>query len=133
MSRKLWLSTVTVAIALLAVFAGSAAAKTGQAGAVGGTLNVDLSTDVDYTDPALDYLSTGWEMEYATCVKLMNYPDANGPKGAQLTPEAATGFPKVSNNGKTYDFTINTTFTKFSEAASDSTPSARIRKRSAAP
>ena len=36
LSRKLWLSTVTVAIALLAVFAGSAVAKTGKgkAGAV---------------------------------------------------------------------------------------------------
>jgi ABC-type transport system substrate-binding protein len=114
LSRKLWLSTVTVAIALLAVFAGSAVAKTGKAGAQGGTLNVDISTDVDYTDPALDYLSTGWEIEYATCLKLMNYPDANGPKGAQLIPEAATGFPKVSNNGKTYDFTVNASFTKFS-------------------
>lgn len=114
MSRKLWLSTVTVAIALLAVFAGSAVAKSGTTGAVGGTLNVDLSTDVDYTDPALDYLSTGWEIEYATCLKLFNYPDANGAKGSQLVPEAATGFPKVSNSGKTYDFTVNAGFTKFS-------------------
>ena len=115
MSRKLWLSTVTVAIALLAVFAGSAVAKTGKTGAVGGTLNVDIATDVDYTDPALDYLSTGWEIEYATCLKLMNYPDANGAKGSQLVPEAATGFPKVSNSGKTYDFTVNASFTKFSD------------------
>ena len=114
MSRKLWLSTVTVAIALLAVFAGSAVAKTGKSGATGGTLTVDLATDVDYTDPALDYLSTGWEIEYATCLKLFNYPDANGAKGSQLTPEAAAGFPKVSNSGKTYDFTVNASFTKFS-------------------
>jgi peptide/nickel transport system substrate-binding protein len=117
LSRKLWLSTVTVAIALLAVFAGSAVAKTGhtgKTGAVGGTLNVDLTDDVDYTDPALDYLSSGWEIEYSTCLKLMNYPDANGAKGAQLIPEAAAGFPKVSNNGKTYDFTVNGSFTKFS-------------------
>jgi ABC-type oligopeptide transport system substrate-binding subunit len=114
LSRKLWLATVPVVIALLALFAGSAAAKTGKVGAVGGTMNVDLSTDVDYTDPALDYLSTGWEIEYATCLKLMNYPDANGAKGSQLTPEAAAGFPKVSNNGKTYDFTVNAGFTKFS-------------------
>lgn len=114
MRRKLWLSTALVAVALLAVFAGGAAAKSGQAGAKGGTLNVDLSTDVDYTDPALDYLSTGWEIEYATCLKLVNYPDANGAKGAQLVPEAAVGFPKVSNNGKTYDFTVKVGFTKFS-------------------
>jgi ABC-type oligopeptide transport system substrate-binding subunit len=112
LSRKLWLSTTLVAIALLAVFAGGAVAKSG---ATGGTLTVDISTDTDYTDPALDYLSTGWEIEYATCLKLMNYPDANGPKGAQLTPEAAAGFPKVSNGGKIYDFTVNAGFTKFSD------------------
>jgi len=109
--RKLWLSTVVVALGALMLFAASAVAKSG---AQGGTLNVDLRTDVDYTDPALDYLSTGWELEYATCLKLMNYPDANGPKGAQLTPEAATGFPKVSNGGKTYDFNVQVNFTKFS-------------------
>src|SRR6476619_7334654 len=114
LSRKLWLSTVTVAVALLAVFAGSAAAGHARSGATGGTLNVDLPNDIDYTDPALDYLSTGWEIEYATCLKLMNYPDANGPRGSQLTPEAAAGFPKVSNNGKTYDFNVKAGFTKFS-------------------
>ncbi len=117
MSRKLWLSTVTVVIALLAVFATSAVAKSGKTGAVGGTLSVDISTDVDYTDPALDYLSTGWEIEYATCLKLMNYPDANGPKGAQLVPEAAVGFPKVSAGGKVYDFNVKAGFTKFSDGS----------------
>jgi ABC-type oligopeptide transport system substrate-binding subunit len=117
LSRKLWLSTVTVMIALLAVFATSAVAKSAKTGAVGGTLNVDLSTDVDYTDPALDYLSTGWEIEYATCLKLMNYPDANGPKGAQLVPEAAAGFPKVTAGGKVYDFNVKASFTKFSDGS----------------
>src|SRR3954447_13628227 len=113
LSRKLWLSTALAVIAMLAVFAGGAAAKTAKSGATGGTLPVDLSTDVDYTDPALDYLSTGWEIEYSTCLKLMNYPDVNGAKGSQLTPEAASGFPKISNGGKTYDFTVNVPFTKF--------------------
>ena len=80
----------------------------------GGTLNVDLTTDVDYTDPALSYLSTGWELEYATCLKLVNYPDANGPRASQLVPEASSGFPKVSKDGKTYDFTVAAGFTKFS-------------------
>ncbi len=114
MRRTLWLSSVAAMIVLAAVFAGGAVAKTGKAGAVGGTLNVDLANDIDYTDPALDYLSTGWEIEYATCLKLMNYPDANGAKGSQLTPEAAAGFPRVSNNGKTYDFNVRAGFTKFS-------------------
>ena len=47
----------------------------------------------------------------------MNYPDANGPKGLQLVPEAAAGFPKISNNGKTYDFNVKVGFTKFSRTA----------------
>ena len=83
----------TAVIVLLATLclAGAATAKTAK---TGGTLNVDLTTDVDYTDPALSYLSTGWELEYATCLKLMNYPDGIGPKTSQLTPEAAAGFPE---------------------------------------
>src|SRR5260221_8227093 len=104
----------TAVVVLLAAFclASAATAKTAK---TGGTLNVDLTTDVDYTDPALSYLSTGWELEYATCLKLMNYPDGIGPRTSQLSPEAAAGFPKVSNDGKTYDFTIAAGFTKFSD------------------
>jgi ABC-type oligopeptide transport system substrate-binding subunit len=104
----------TAVVVLLATLC-MASAATATKAKTGGTLNVDLTTDVDYTDPALSYLSTGWELEYATCLKLMNYPDGMGPKTSQLVPEAAAGFPKVSNNGKTYDFTVATGFTKFSD------------------
>ena len=113
MRAKLGLALVAL-LATLCV-AGAATAKTKAA--AGGNLTVDLTTDVDYTDPALSYLSTGWELEYATCLKLMNYPDGIGPRTSQLIPEAAAGFPKVSNNGKTYDFTINAAFTKFSDGS----------------
>jgi ABC-type transport system substrate-binding protein len=111
LSKKLWLTTVMAAVGLLMVFAATAAAKPHAAG---GTMNIDLNTDLDFSDPALDYYQPGWELEYSTCLKLMNYPDGNGAKSAQLVPEAAAGFPKVSNNGKTYDFTVNASFTKFS-------------------
>ena len=99
----------TIGAALIVLLAALVVASTAGAkqSKTGGTLNVDLATDVDYTDPSLSYLSTGWELEYATCLKLVNYPDANGPRASQLVPEAASGFPKVSNNGKTYDFTVN--------------------------
>jgi peptide/nickel transport system substrate-binding protein len=110
--RSTKLGTAVVALLATLCIAGAATATTAK---TGGTLNVDLTTDVDYTDPALSYLSTGWELEYATCLKLMNYPDGIGPRTSQLTPEAAAGFPKVSNNGKTYDFTISTGFTRFSD------------------
>jgi ABC-type oligopeptide transport system substrate-binding subunit len=113
MRAKLGLALVAL-LATLCV-AGAATAKTKAV--AGGNLTVDLTTDVDYTDPALSYLSTGWELEYATCLKLMNYPDGLGPRTSQLVPEAAAGFPKVSNNGKTYDFAIKTDFTKFSDGS----------------
>src|SRR5258707_14502944 len=106
------LGTAVVVLLATLCLAGAATAKTAK---TGGTLNVDLTTDVDYTDPALSYLSTGWELEYATCLKLMNYPDGIGPRTSQLTPEAAAGFPKVSNNGKTDHFTISSGFTRVSE------------------
>ena len=86
MSRALGISTAAVMFALLAVVAAGAAAKPGKSSALGGTLNVDLATDVNSTDPALDYVSTGWEIEYATCLKLMNYPDANGARVASSSP-----------------------------------------------
>src|SRR6476659_80295 len=101
-------------VVLLAALCVAGTATAHNKAKTGGTLNVDLTTDVDYTDPALSYLSTGWELEYATGLKLLNYPDGLGPRTSQLVPEAAAGFPKVSNNGKTYDFTIKTNFTKFS-------------------
>ncbi len=100
---------VGLAVAALAVVAASPAGEAGR----GGTLRVDLFSDIDYTDPALAYQGKSWEIEYATCLKLLNYPDANGPKGSQLTPEAASGFPRISNGGKPYDFTVEVTNTRF--------------------
>jgi peptide/nickel transport system substrate-binding protein len=96
----------------------AASASTAKHAATGGTLNYDLDTDIDFSDPALSYYVPSWEIEYATCLKLLNYPDANGAKGSQLVPEAAAGFPKVSNGGKTYDFTVKSPGgTKFSDGS----------------
>ena len=125
MSRKLWLSIAMLAVgASLLVAAGfastssaSSPASSGKVAKTGGTLNYDLQSDIDFSDPALDYYVPGWEIEYATCLKLLNYPDANGPKSAQLVPEAATGFPKVSNGGKTYDFNVSAPWTKFNDGS----------------
>ena len=113
MSKKLSMALVAAAVAALAIFGGSASAA-GATHASGGTINVDLQSDVGYTDPALNYYQAGWELEYATCLKLLNYKDGNGPQSSQLVHEAAAGFPKISNSGKTYDFTVKAGFTKFS-------------------
>jgi peptide/nickel transport system substrate-binding protein len=105
-----------VAILAAAICATGAAAGQGVASShvTGGTLNVDLATDVDSTDPALAYLNTSWEIEYATGLKLVNYPDAEAPRGSRLVPEAAAGLPRISNGGRVYDFDVKAGFTRFS-------------------
>jgi ABC-type transport system substrate-binding protein len=105
-------------LAVLAAALFTTGAVVGAGGATshvtGGTLNVDLATDVDSTDPALAYMNTSWEIEYATGLKLVNYPDAEAPRGSRVTPEAAAGLPRISHGGRVYDFTVKAGFTKFS-------------------
>jgi peptide/nickel transport system substrate-binding protein len=72
----------------------------------GGTLRAAAHGDIDFIDPALAYYQTSWQIEYATCVKLLNYPDKSGDAGKVLTPEAASAMPTVSSNGETYTFTV---------------------------
>src|SRR5919198_4984252 len=79
----------------------------------GGTARFNLRSDTDYTDPTLAYYQVSWQQEYATCAKLLNYPDEAAPKGSQLVPEVAAAMPTISNDGKTYTFTVRDTF-KFS-------------------
>jgi peptide/nickel transport system substrate-binding protein len=106
LARKLLLT-----VALLA--AGSALVVSGAGAKTGGTLVYDNQGDFQFMDPQISYYALDWTVLQATCVKLLNWPDVNGPKAAQLQPEAATGFPKVSNGGKTYDFTVDVPWTKF--------------------
>jgi ABC-type transport system substrate-binding protein len=76
-------------------------------------LNVN-STDITYLDPALNYDFYGWRLEAATCAMLLGYPDKPGRASARLYPEVATGFPKISGNGKTYTYTLRSGF-RFSD------------------
>ena len=77
-----------------------------EAGAAAGTLRVTLKDDVDFMDPALAYSFQAWELLYASCAKLLNYPDKAAPAGSQLVPEVARSLPARSADGKTYTFTI---------------------------
>jgi DNA-binding SARP family transcriptional activator/ABC-type oligopeptide transport system substrate-binding subunit len=57
-------------------------------------------------DPDRDSTWLAFQVEYATCAKLLNYPDLAGPRGAQLQPEIAASMPTVSADRRTYTFTI---------------------------
>jgi peptide/nickel transport system substrate-binding protein len=73
----------------------------------GGTLNVNQSsTDFDYVDPALAYVTNDWAMLYTVQMLLVNFPEKSGAAGSEIYPEAATAFPTISKDGKTYTFHI---------------------------
>jgi ABC-type transport system substrate-binding protein len=97
---------VGTALLVAAALAGPArSAPHGKSGSarVGGTLRVNLSTtDVEFTDPTLEYETTGWQVEYATALKLVNWKETK----AQLYPEAATAFPRIGLGGRRYTFTV---------------------------
>jgi ABC-type transport system substrate-binding protein len=119
MRKRLWLTaplSLVAVSALAALLAVTASAKPSATHA-SKTLNLAVAgADVDFSDPTLAYGVLSWEIEYETCAKLVNYPDAEGSKGSELQPDAAAGFPVISNGGKTYTFTIKSGI-KYSDGA----------------
>jgi YVTN family beta-propeller protein len=90
---RLWLTTSRLA----------AAVRTG------GVLHLESSLGPASTDPALTD-NTSLAIHYATCAKLLNYPDERAPLGFQLTPEVAESVPVPSADGRSYRFVIRPGF-----------------------
>jgi peptide/nickel transport system substrate-binding protein len=80
----------------------------------GGVAHVNATGDrnggIDSLDPALAYTSGSWSIEYATCAKLLNYPDSAAPAGSRLEPEVGAALPVPSVDGKSYAFPIRPGF-----------------------
>lgn len=109
------MSAIGVSMLVAAMLAGSASGGTQAASKkqAGGSITITSRSDFDYVDPGLSYFSHTWTMMSASQLTLLYYPHVEGAAGGRLSPMAAQGMPKVSNNGKTYTFTIKKGF-KFS-------------------
>ena len=116
----LGLAALGASLMVAAAVAGTSSSTTASKSGVtkGGTLRLNVSnTDYEYLDPALAYDSIGWSTIYAVNMQLLNYPDKPASAGGnQLVPEAATAFPIVSKDGKTYTFTVKSGL-KFSDGS----------------
>src|SRR5262245_18864285 len=88
----------------------AAASTAAPAATRGGTVVLDMTTDVDYIDPQLSYYGETWKLEGATACKLFNWPDKEGAAGAIATPEVSNGLPVISSDGKSYTLTIKPGF-----------------------
>ena len=71
----------------------------------GPEIRVALRDEIDL-DPALGPIPAASQLLYSTCAKLVNYPDAAGPAGQRLRPEAAAAMPVLSDDRRTYTFRI---------------------------
>jgi peptide/nickel transport system substrate-binding protein len=81
-------------------------------------LRINLQGTLDSVDPAIAFQLQSAQLEYATCAKLVNYPDAPWSVDQQPVPEVAAGPPAISADGKTYTFKLLTSF-RFSTASKE--------------
>ena len=114
MTRRLTISLAMLTVGVGLLLASGLARPAGSASAAGearkgGTLRVSYAAEVDFVDPALAYAGRSWLLEYATCAKLFNYPDAAGAAGTRLVPEVVDRYA-VSKDGRTYTFDLKKTF-----------------------
>jgi peptide/nickel transport system substrate-binding protein len=115
-SRRLILLGSTLAAGAVG---GSAFAGSGAEPVIpeGGTLRVNMTgTDFASLDPAIAYDTDTAQVLYATCAKLVNYPDRPAPHGSVVEPEVASRMPSVSRDGRTYTFRVSNEF-RFSNGA----------------
>src|SRR3954469_9691615 len=93
------LGAVAVLAVVLLVFLGVVLYKGGKKTAPPpDALVVTQTQDFPSLDPALAQTQEAWELEYATCAKLLNYPATGGYRGTRLAPEVAATLPRISRD-----------------------------------
>ncbi|HET7589284.1 MAG TPA: ABC transporter substrate-binding protein [Solirubrobacterales bacterium] len=99
---RLSLAATLLGLVLLA-FAGCG----GSAGDKEGTvLRATFSSFPDYLDPALSHSEEGWTAIYDTYIPLLTYRHAAGKAGSEVVPGLAKAMPKISADGRTYEFQL---------------------------
>jgi peptide/nickel transport system substrate-binding protein len=103
------LAALTVCVAASLPFA-----ERGMSGPIsvrqGGVVRVAVrGADIDSLDPALSYSVASWSLLDPTCALLMRPAGKVG-----LQPEVAAGPPRISDQGRTYTFTLRSGF-RFSD------------------
>jgi ABC-type oligopeptide transport system substrate-binding subunit len=125
MRRLFTVTFVAAAVALAAVAGAAASVAARQSGSR--TAQLNLSFGFDYLDPALAYTQPSWQTLQATCLKLVNFPDASAAAGSTVVPEAALKYPRVSTDRLTYRFRIRHGF-RFSPPSNEPVTAASFKR-----
>lgn len=72
----------------------------------GGTATVLMGTAPDYLDPQLAYTTQAVEAHWISYTGLLTYRHEEGEPGTQLIPGLADALPRISDDGRTYEFTL---------------------------
>jgi predicted Ser/Thr protein kinase len=72
----------------------------------GGEIRIPLATDEIDPDYATAAGPVNAQLAYATCARLLSYPDAAGARGTVLAPDAARSLPSLSADGRTWTFRV---------------------------
>ena len=65
-----------------------------------------MGTAPDYLDPQEEYTTQGAEPDWLAYTPLVTYKHENAPGGNELIPGLATALPQISQDQKTYTFTL---------------------------
>jgi peptide/nickel transport system substrate-binding protein len=86
---------------------GSGAGAEGARGQADGTFHVGIPAEnINTVDLTLAQFPAEVVALRPTCASLLNSRDKPFPAGRQLVPELAADYPRITNGGKTYTFTI---------------------------
>jgi YVTN family beta-propeller protein len=119
-------SPLGVAVAAGRVWVTVAASDSSGLDAARETVQIEALSDGGTLDPALANDALSLRLEYATCAKLLNYPDKPTRAGLEPQPEVARSQPVISADGKTYVFTIRPGF-GFSPPSSETVTAATFK------
>jgi peptide/nickel transport system substrate-binding protein len=110
--RSLALAGLAAALALALILSACGSSSSadggsdGTGGSEGGTLKATIGSFPDYLDPGLGLSVESMNAFYATYIPLLTYKHASGEEGGKVVPGLASALPQVSDDGRTYELTL---------------------------
>ena len=103
-----WLALL-LAVSMLTIAAcggGDDEESSGGGGKEGGSVTIGMSSQPDFLDPASAYTVNAWESQWLVYTPPLTYRRGEGKEATEIIPGLAEALPTISDDGKTYEFTI---------------------------